>query len=92
MWALMFVIGILRLEFQYLPLVVAAFMLNIANVIGYTKCSSSAREKLKGYAENALQRGSSAALENTSFRSWLLSFLVNLAADPANNVRVTSSR
>lgn len=76
MWALMLVVGLLRLQFEYLPLVVAALVLNFANIIGYMKCSSSAQQKMQVMMENGLKRGSLAALENNSLRSWVFSSLL----------------
>jgi hypothetical protein len=46
-WAILFIVGLLRLELTYLPVVIAAFVLNMANVVGYSKCSSKARERVQ---------------------------------------------
>jgi hypothetical protein len=81
-WSILFVVGLLRLELTYLPLVVAAFVLNSANVVGYSKCSSKAREKMQGLQDNGRSAtGGMQALENGTFRSWIINFLLGIASD-----------
>mmetsp|Transcript_4836 Transcript_4836/g.7364 ORF Transcript_4836/g.7364 Transcript_4836/m.7364 type:complete len:241 (+) Transcript_4836:33-755(+) len=75
-WALLLVLGILRLKIEYLPIVIAALMLSSANIMGYIKCSNSAQAKVRNIVENGFKQGSMAALENSSFRNWILSTLV----------------
>ena len=78
-WSFFFVVGLLRLKLEYIPIVLAAIVLNSANVIGYIKCSSSAKSKMQSMMEQGMaQTTMSAALENSSFRNWILSFLVAL--------------
>lgn len=76
-WAFLLVVGVLRLQFEYLPIVIAALVLSFANIIGYIKCSSSAKEKMKSMVEHGMQRGSLAALENSSVRNWIMSALLD---------------
>jgi hypothetical protein len=82
-WILFFIIGLLRLKFEYLPIVVAALVMNTANIVGYMKCSSSAKNKMQSLMEQGMKQGSMAALENSSFRNWILS---SILAVGANNV------
>jgi hypothetical protein len=79
-WSLLLVVGVLRLKFEYLPIVVAALVLNFANILGYIKCSSSAKEKMTSMVEQGMKQGSMAALENSSIRNWVLESLLAITA------------
>ena len=79
-WSLLLIIGLLRLQFQYLPIVIAALVLSSANIVGYIKCSTSARDKMKSMMEQGVRQGSMAALENSSIRNWVLSSLLDITA------------
>eukprot|EP00616_Rhizochromulina_sp_CCMP1243_P007442 CAMPEP_0118961460 /NCGR_PEP_ID=MMETSP1173-20130426/138_1 /TAXON_ID=1034831 /ORGANISM="Rhizochromulina marina cf, Strain CCMP1243" /LENGTH=249 /DNA_ID=CAMNT_0006909631 /DNA_START=15 /DNA_END=764 /DNA_ORIENTATION=+ len=46
-WGGLFVIDFLRLNFQWLVVVVVALAMQIANIIGYTKCSNDAKERMR---------------------------------------------
>ena len=76
-WALLFVIGILRLKFEYLPIVAAAIAMNGANVVGYYKCSNDAKEKMQSLMSQGLRDASAAALGDSSILSWIMRSLVN---------------
>lgn len=83
-WSLLLIIGLLRLQFQYLPIVIAALVLSSANIVGYIKCSTSARDKMKSMMEQGVRQGSMAALENSSIRNWVLSSLLDITANNNN--------
>ena len=71
LWALLFVIGVLRLKFEYLPIVICALVMATANGIGYIRCSSNAKSKLKN-VEAGGGAPSLSGLESTSgLQSWL---------------------
>lgn len=84
-WVFLLVVGFLRLQFEYLPLVIAALMLNGANILGYIKCSSSASAKMESMMKQGMAQGSMAVLENNSVRNWVLSSLLAVTANQANN-------
>ncbi len=90
-WVLMLIIGLLRLKFEYLPVVIAAIVLSGANIVGYMKCSSSAKNKMQTMMEQGMKQGSLAALENSTLRNWLFGTLLEAtaarAAGAASNVR-----
>jgi hypothetical protein len=73
----MLVVGILRLKFEYLPVVIAALSMNGANIIGYYKCSSSAKTKMQALVNQGLKQSSLAALDNSSVRNWIFGALLN---------------
>jgi hypothetical protein len=84
-WSFLFIVCLLRFKLEYMPIVLAAVVLNSANVIGYIKCSSSAKSKMQSMMEQGLAQSTmSAALENSSFRSWILSFLLSLTNNSAS--------
>lgn len=79
-WAFLLVVGVLRLQFEYLPIVIAALMLSFANIVGYYRCSNSAKERMKSMVEQGMHHGSMAALENSSIRGWVLNSLLAVTA------------
>lgn len=83
-WVFLFIVGLLRLKFEYLPIVVAAFVMNTANLIGYFKCSSSAKDKMRNMVEQGMKQGSMAALENSSLRNWVISSLLAVTSNDNN--------
>ncbi len=76
-WALMLLLGIFRLQIEYLPIIVVAIVLNTANIIGYWKCSSSAKSKMQSLVEQGMKQSSMSALENSAIRNWVLSTLLS---------------
>lgn len=78
-WTVFLLFAVLRLRLEYIPVIVAAIALNMANVVGYVKCSSSAKEKMTSLVEQGMKQTSMAALENSSFRNWILSAALNLS-------------
>ena len=45
-WAALFVIGLLKFNLQWLVIVCVALALSAANIVGYTKCSKDAKQKV----------------------------------------------
>jgi len=76
-WVLLFIIGALRLKFEYLPVVAAAIAMSGANVVGYYKCSNDASAKMQSLMEQGLRQSSAAALSNSSVMNWLLSAMIS---------------
>jgi hypothetical protein len=58
-------------------------MLSGANLLGYVKCSNSAQDKVRSMVSNGFKDSSLAALQNSSFRNWVLSLLVAAPATSA---------
>jgi hypothetical protein len=83
----MLVIGVLRLQFEYLPVVLAALLMSGANIVNYLKCSTSAQNKMKGLMESGLKVGANSALENSSFRSWVFNTLLSVTSNPSSGPR-----
>eukprot|EP01031_Cornospumella_fuschlensis_P027923 gene27923-33720_t len=46
-WALLLVVAVLRLKFEYVPIIIAAISMSAANIVGYMKCSNSAKRKVQ---------------------------------------------
>jgi hypothetical protein len=93
-WLFLFIIGLLRLKFEYLPIVIAAVVLSLANIIGYMKCSNSAKARVQSLMESGIRGGGaggggalSAALENSTLRNWIFNSLlaVTTNASSSNN-------
>lgn len=83
-WSVFLLLGVLRLKFEYLPIVISAIMLSGANLLGYIKCSNSAQEKVRSMVNRGFKDTSMAALQNSSFRNWVLSLLVASTPVPQN--------
>lgn len=86
-WSFLFIIGLLRLKFEYLPVVIAAIVMNAANVIGYMKCSTNAKNRMKSMMEQGLKTGSLAALDNSSLQSWVFSTLLAVTTNNPTEAR-----
>jgi hypothetical protein len=46
-WGGLFVIDVLKFNLQWLVVVIAALSMHLANIIGYTKCSNDAKQRMK---------------------------------------------
>mmetsp|Transcript_12126 Transcript_12126/g.36559 ORF Transcript_12126/g.36559 Transcript_12126/m.36559 type:complete len:266 (-) Transcript_12126:285-1082(-) len=53
-WSVFLVVAILLLRIQWLIVVVAALSLSGANIVGYTKCSKDASQRLQKFAEQGV--------------------------------------
>ena len=73
----MLLLGLLRFKFEYLPVVAAALTMSLANVYGYTRCSSSAHKRLNSLVGEGLRNTTLAALQNNTVASWMLSKFLN---------------
>lgn len=71
-WTLLFIIGLLRLQIQYLPVVGSAVLMSGANIIGYVKCSNNAKLKQQQNNPNA---STSVGLD-APIRNWIISSLI----------------
>ena len=83
-WIFFLLVGLLRFKLEYLPIVVAAIIMNGANIIGYIKCSNDAKSKMRKLVEQGFNSGSMAALENSSVRNWIFSSLLATTMAPKN--------
>ena len=84
-WIVLLLIGLLRLKFEYLPIVIASIAMSGANIIGYMKCSSSAKNKIHSMVEQGMKQGSLSALENSTFRNWVFNSLLAVTTANVNN-------
>jgi hypothetical protein len=84
-WGLLLLIGMLRLKFEYLPIVIASLAMSGANIIGYMKCSSSAKNKMQSMVEQGMKQGSMNALENSTLRNWIFNSLLAVTTANPNN-------
>ncbi len=80
-WILLLIIGIFRLSFNYLPVVIAAVVMNMANFIGYLKCSQSAKDKVRNLVESGMKHSNMSVLDNSSVRGWLFSTLLAVTSE-----------
>lgn len=82
-WTLLLVVGVLRLKFEYLPIVLAAIIMSMANTIGYLKCSSSADSKVKSLMEQGRGTALSGLQEGSGVSGWLLGSLLSMSGSGA---------
>eukprot|EP01040_Poterioochromonas_malhamensis_P012161 gene12159-13299_t len=89
LWCFLFIIGLLRLKFEYLPIDITAILLSAANILGYWKCSNSSKggSKMSTFMEGGMKQASLSALENSTLRSWVFNSLlaVTTAASSSGN-------
>jgi len=83
-WILLFVVGLLRLKFEYLPVVIVALLLCMANIYGYMKCSSNAKERMKSFVEQGIKQTAMSALDNSSVNSWIFNTLLAVTTNRMN--------
>lgn len=90
LWALLLVIGILRLKFEYLPIVVCALVMSTANGIGYIRCSSNAKNKMKNMEQGGPP--SLSGLENSSggLQSWLFKTVLAVTSNSMDSGKSNS--
>lgn len=72
-WGALFIVGLLKFNVQWLVIVVIAMVLGFANIIGYTKCSNDAKQRIRGFMQEGASRGALAALGNAGVRDMMLS-------------------
>jgi hypothetical protein len=77
LWVLLLVLGILRLKFEYVPIILAAISMSMANIIGYMKCSSDADAKMKSMVASGIR---SVGLSETSTLGWVFNGLLNMSS------------
>jgi len=80
-WGFFLFIGILKLNIQWLIIVVVALSLSGANIVGYTKCRKDAKQKLASFVEG----GVSSMMGNATFRNSLLSFVTGGGWDSSSS-------
>lgn len=61
-WTLFFIIAFLKLNIEWILIDVIALTLSGANIIGYTKCSKDAKEKM----QNIISSGAFGALQSSA--------------------------
>jgi hypothetical protein len=80
-WGALLVLGVLRLKFEYIPLILLALFLNGANAVGYYKCSSSAQEKIRNIMKTG---GTFSFLENSAVKNWVVNSLFSMSGIGGN--------
>ena len=85
-WVVLFVLAILRFKLEWLPLVGAAIAMSAANIVGYSKCSTSAQERMKNMLETGSRTGSmlGGLMENNSVTGWLMNSIVGGGSSSSN--------
>jgi hypothetical protein len=53
-WSLFLLVAILQLKVQWLIVIAAALCLSGANIVGYTKCSKEARQRIENFASGGV--------------------------------------
>ena len=80
-WGMFLVLAVLRLKFEYLPVVGAAISMSVANIVGYSKCSSSATERMKSIMERGSMLGG--MMQDSSVTGWIFNSI--LGGGSSNN-------
>ena len=53
-WSLLLLVAVVMLKIQWLIVIIAALSLSFANIIGYTKCSKDATQRLQNFADQGM--------------------------------------
>ncbi len=61
-WICMLIVGILKFNIQWLIIVAVGVALGVANIIGYTKCSNDAKQRVRSIVQDGASRGAMFAL------------------------------
>lgn len=84
LWTLLLVLGVLRLKFEYVPIVLAAISMSMANIVGYMKCSSDADAKMKSMVASGIRSSTGflgkVGMSDNSTLSWVFNGLLNMGA------------
>ena len=72
-WVFLFIVGLLRLQIEFLPIVCAAIIMSTANIIGYVKCSNNAKSKML-HANN--QGNQNSSFGDSTIRNWIIAALI----------------
>lgn len=81
-WVLLFVVGLLRLQIEFLPIVGAAILMSTANIIGYVKCSNNAKSKAAAASgQNSTGSTMASALSGSPMGNWVLNQLIGQAGN-----------
>ena len=82
LWLALLGLGILRLKFEYMPIVLAAIAMSTANIVGYMKCSRDADAKMKNMVASGMASGAGllgkVGLGSSSTLGWVYSGLLNV--------------
>jgi hypothetical protein len=65
-WLTLLVVGLVKLELEYLVIVCVALAMNGAQLIGYVKCSRDAKKKLVGMASGMAGSAFASMARNTA--------------------------
>lgn len=91
-WSLMLFVGLLRLNFQYLPIILAALFMTSANVWGYMKCSADSDQKLKLFQQGMSAAATTMGNNSSAVMSFISSSVMNLANAQQQQQRTTTTR
>ncbi len=86
-WGFFLIIGLLKFNFEYLPVILAAIAMSSANIIGYMKCSTDQKNRMKSMVEKGSNLAGStfSAFENSSVRNFIVSSVFAMTNNNNNN-------
>lgn len=75
-WSLLFVIGVLKFNVQWLIIDIISLLLSAANITGYHRCSKDANNKAKSFMQDGMARAGMAAMGNAGVRNMVMSSIL----------------
>ena len=84
-WSFFLFMGVISFKFENLPLILAAISMNMANVYGYTRCSSSANKRIQSLMEEGIRGTTMAAMSNNTVTNWIFNSFLNNDKNPSSN-------
>ncbi len=90
-WIMLLILGILRLKFEYIPIVLAAVAMSMANIVGYMKCSRDAESRMKTMVASGIESGTGllgkvGMGQNTAI-NWVFNSMLNMSGNNNNGPR-----
>lgn len=79
MWSLLLFVGVLRLNFQYMPIMLAAIFMTSANMWGYMKCSADSDNKLKLFQQGVSAAATTMGNNSSMMMNFISSSVMNMA-------------
>jgi hypothetical protein len=87
MWALLLFVGLLRLNFQYLPIILAAIFMTSANMWGYMKCSADSDQKLALFQQGMSAAATTMGNNSSAMMNFISSSVMNMAQQQKQTTR-----
>jgi len=88
-WCVFIFFDIVKLQLSWVVIDFVSISMNLSNIYGYTQCSKKAREKMEQMFSNSSSQLTSAVLDNSTFKGWVMEGL-KTSFMPSSNEQQTN--